>query len=104
MNDQPPQEAKKMGALDNGGKAAVGIIETFKSNPLLLAILITNLALLVFVFYTESQHNARSDTVGAIVQTLFDRCLTLTHPAPGKTSLELPENTVQNSIKSGGCN
>lgn len=59
----------------NGGRAAAGIVDALKSNPLLLAILITNLALLVFVFYTGYQHQARADQVTKVVQSLFERCI-----------------------------
>jgi hypothetical protein len=88
----------------NGGKAAVGIIDALKTNPLLLAILITNISLLAFVFYNERQHAHRGERIGQIVQSLFDRCLTLTHPPPSKTSL-LVENSIQNIIRTdaGNC-
>src|SRR5262245_22326569 len=67
MSDpSPQQEGRKMGTLENGGKAAVGIIEAFKSSPMLLAILLTNVMLLIFVFYTEGQHQKRSDTVAKL--------------------------------------
>lgn len=64
-----------MGTLDNGGKAVGGIVDALKSSPLLLAIILTNLSLLAFVFYNERQHAARAEKVSTLVQTMFERCL-----------------------------
>jgi predicted nucleic-acid-binding protein len=64
-----------MGTLSNGGRAVAGIIDALRTNPLLLAVLISQIALLTFVFYNERQHATRAEQVGKIVQTLFERCI-----------------------------
>jgi hypothetical protein len=65
-----------MSTIGNGGKAVGGIVDALKSSPLLLAIIITNLSLLGFVFYNERQHAARAEKVSNIVQSMFERCIT----------------------------
>ena len=41
-----------MNALEQGGKAVVGFIESLKAQPLSLALVVMNCALLAYLFYT----------------------------------------------------
>jgi len=53
-----------MGAVEEGGKVATGIIETFKSQPMMLALVLINLALLALLYWTaEKQSSLRSHDV-----------------------------------------
>jgi len=53
-----------MGAVEEGGKAVTGIIETFKSQPMVLALVLMNLGLLALLYWTaEKQAALRSHDV-----------------------------------------
>lgn len=44
-----------MGAVEEGGKVATGIIESLKTQPAVLAMILSNIMLLVFLFYAQRQ-------------------------------------------------
>ena len=53
-----------MGAVEEGGKVATGIVDTFKSQPLTLALVLMNLGLLALLYWTaEKQATLRSHDV-----------------------------------------
>jgi hypothetical protein len=43
------------GAIETGGEVAKGFIESMKSEPIALALVVMNLALLVFLWYSTSR-------------------------------------------------
>jgi hypothetical protein len=56
----------------NGGRAAAGIVEALKGSPLVLALILTNAALLAFLFYSESRATEQRKQLG---QLIFDHCI-----------------------------
>jgi hypothetical protein len=76
-----------MGAIEEGGKAVSGMIEAFKSQPLSLALVLMNLALLALLYYVAITAAAtRQREVDLIyksqekVQDLLTRCVVPERP------------------------
>jgi hypothetical protein len=57
-----------MGVLEEGAKAAGGVIDALRGSPVALAMGIMNIALLLFLFYYLSRITARTEVT---VQSLF---------------------------------
>ena len=43
------------GAIEETGKVAIGIVDALKSTPMSIAMILTNIMLLVFLFYSQTQ-------------------------------------------------
>jgi hypothetical protein len=43
------------GPVEEAGKVAGGFLDTFRAQPLVLALIVMNAALLIFIFYSESR-------------------------------------------------
>jgi hypothetical protein len=59
-------------SMPGNGRAAVSIIDALKGNPAVLALILTNVALLAFLFYSEGRASAQRKEIG---QLIFDRCV-----------------------------
>lgn len=67
-----------MGAVEEGGKVASGIIESLKAQPALLAMILSNIMLLVFLFYAQRQFfNERATFLESEkqVRDILSRCV-----------------------------
>jgi len=51
-----------MGAVEEGGKVASGVIEGLKSQPLALALIVLNIVFIIFVGWLAKTINARTET------------------------------------------
>ena len=50
------------GAIEETGKVAIGIVDALKSTPMSIAMILTNITLLVFMFYSQIQfYNQRQE-------------------------------------------
>ena len=50
------------GAIEETGKVALGVIDALKSTPMSIAMILTNITLLVFMFYSQIQfYNQRQE-------------------------------------------
>ena len=58
------------------GNVATGIIDSMKSNPLAIAMVLMNIALLLFLFYYLSRITARTETTVASLFTANDKLFT----------------------------
>lgn len=64
-----------MGAVEEGGKVATGIVEALRASPVMLVILLINVAVVGFLFYQEHQQAHRATEVRDLVKQMFDTCL-----------------------------
>lgn len=72
-----------MTLTDAGKTVATSVIEQFKSQPLCLALLLMNGALLYFIYHDENAYNQRAREVQDFLAKIIERCT-----SPAKTSYE----------------
>lgn len=65
------------GPVEEAGRAANTFMESLKSQPLSLALVAMNLALLGFVFYDRTEINKNRNEYVLETQRLLARCLTV---------------------------
>jgi hypothetical protein len=56
-----------MGALEESGKVASGVVDGLKSQPLALALIVLNVLWLLVVFWTQNENGKRDDAIMADV-------------------------------------
>jgi hypothetical protein len=61
-----------MSVTGNGGRAAAGVVDALKGNPAMLTLLVSNIVLLVFLFYTETRASTQRKE---ITQMVFEHCI-----------------------------
>lgn len=57
------------GPIEETGKVAVSLIETMKSQPLTLAVLVFNLVVIVMVYFTGKEFRANADRITSALLT-----------------------------------
>lgn len=63
-----------MTLTETGGKVITSITDQFKSQPLCLALLIMNGALLFFIYHEQNTFNARAREIQAFLTAIIERC------------------------------
>lgn len=86
-----------MGAIEEGGKAASGIIDALKSQPSTLAMIVISFALLGYTFYEGSRFHQSREVMMKIfleqqreVQQLLAKCIVPDKTAAPSSLLRLP--------------
>jgi hypothetical protein len=72
-----------MGAIEEGGKVASGVIEGLKSQPLALALIIINMMFLGFTIYIIHSLREHAERKDALLSDLARHCV-VTAPATEK--------------------
>ena len=68
-----------MNALEQGGKAVVGFIESLKAQPLSLALVVMNCALLAYLFYTGRESLVQRNQYVKETQQILASCIHADH-------------------------
>ena len=70
------------GAIEETGKVAIGIVDALKSTPMSIAMILTNVMLLVFLFYSQNQFYVQRQEItkmfieeGRRVNELLSKCV-----------------------------
>lgn len=66
-----------MGAIEEGGKVAHGIVEGLKSQPLALAIIVINVLFLGFMVYITHSLKEQTERKDALLSDLARNCVVM---------------------------